>query len=241
MNCNPPALERWLEIATANLAEEGKARVRAEIEAHYWEAVEELLSEGIEGERAEALSLEKLGDSNRAAREFSGHYLTIDEFEWIQNWSLRSANGKWVTTPVVFFFGILSAAMGGLVLLLDPTYELGISKLLMCASLTIPLFLGRSFLSAAPERFFKKYDTRRAARYMLGLWLSWILLVSFWGYLISQVLWSDFDGEPIILFISVFVVIVPDLGFAFRLLRKTPTMFRSKSRSEFREWTDKYG
>ena len=35
---NPPALERWLEIATANLAEEGKARVRAEIEAHYWEA-----------------------------------------------------------------------------------------------------------------------------------------------------------------------------------------------------------
>jgi len=68
MSENPPSLERWLEIATRNLAEEGQARVRAEIEAHYWEAVEDDLAHGKSEEEAHRQALKLLGDSQSAGR-----------------------------------------------------------------------------------------------------------------------------------------------------------------------------
>ena len=50
MSENPPALERWLQTATKDLAEEGKARVQAEIEAQAAELVQRELDLDVDEE-----------------------------------------------------------------------------------------------------------------------------------------------------------------------------------------------
>jgi hypothetical protein len=92
---NPPALERWLEVATKNLAEEGKARVRAEIEAHYWEAVEEKLRHGDREEEAHTKALNSLGDPGEAGRCARKTYLTIDEVNRIRVWRGEVEDDSW--------------------------------------------------------------------------------------------------------------------------------------------------
>lgn len=84
MNENPPALERWLYWATMDLAEESKPRVRAEIETHYREAVEDHLAQGKSNEDAHRLALTSLGDHYRASLSFNRAYLTKEDLQMIR-------------------------------------------------------------------------------------------------------------------------------------------------------------
>lgn len=69
----------WLEDATADLASPARHRVCLEIKAHYAQAVEGRLNEGLPGTEAEAAALAELGDPNAAADQFRKRHLTVSE------------------------------------------------------------------------------------------------------------------------------------------------------------------
>lgn len=77
-------LEDWLEIATRKLAEPAKERIRAEIEAHYAEAVEAHREDGLSETDAQAAALAELGNPRAAGRRFRKSHLTEREAEWLK-------------------------------------------------------------------------------------------------------------------------------------------------------------
>src|SRR5580704_17555460 len=72
-------LPRWLEIATEGLIAPAKERIRAEIEAHFSEAVAAHLAEGASETAAQAAALSELGDAEAAAKRFRKQHLTEAE------------------------------------------------------------------------------------------------------------------------------------------------------------------
>jgi hypothetical protein len=79
MSEKPPALERWLEIATKNLTEEGKARVRVEITQHYEEQVAEWSKLEMPSDLAASEAIADLGNPKLANRRLKRSHLTIRE------------------------------------------------------------------------------------------------------------------------------------------------------------------
>lgn len=73
------SLQAWLNIATKQLAEEGKLRVEGEITAHYDEALEAALREGKSLGEAHEKALTGLGSAKKAGRAFCRVYLTVRE------------------------------------------------------------------------------------------------------------------------------------------------------------------
>jgi hypothetical protein len=83
---NPPSsgqklhdLSAWLETATWALVPSAQARVRAEIEAHFAEAVQSHLANGLFASAAQAAAVADLGDPHAAAQRFRREHLTIGE------------------------------------------------------------------------------------------------------------------------------------------------------------------
>lgn len=72
----PANLADWLAVAIADLVPSAQARVRAEIEAHYAEAVQGYLKSGQAEAEACVAALADLGDAEKAARRFGATYLT---------------------------------------------------------------------------------------------------------------------------------------------------------------------
>ncbi len=72
-------LAEWLEIATGKLVPSVQARVRAEIEAHYAEAVKSRQNAGLPTANAQAVALADLGEAHAAARRYNWEYLTKEE------------------------------------------------------------------------------------------------------------------------------------------------------------------
>ncbi len=68
-------LAAWLSVATAGLVPSAQARVRAEIETHYAEAVAVYQKNGQEEAPAHAAALADLGNAQKAARHFGEIYL----------------------------------------------------------------------------------------------------------------------------------------------------------------------
>lgn len=72
----PENLSLWLDIATWAIVPSAEARVRAEIEAHYAEAVKARLESGLTEQAAQMAALGDLGNPYAAARRFRRGYLT---------------------------------------------------------------------------------------------------------------------------------------------------------------------
>ncbi len=72
----PRNLAEWLETATWYLVPAAEARIRAEIEAHYTEAIKAHLAGGASEPAAQAAALADLGDAHAAARRFRREHLT---------------------------------------------------------------------------------------------------------------------------------------------------------------------
>ena len=70
------SLAEWLEQATNGLVAPARERIKLEIEAHYAEAVEARLAEGMNLESAEPAALEELGDVRAAAKAFRKQHVT---------------------------------------------------------------------------------------------------------------------------------------------------------------------
>jgi hypothetical protein len=89
-NPQPQTLSEWLDVATKKLAEPAKKRIKGEIEAHYAQAMDDLLHNGSSESAASEAALAQLGDANLAARRFRKHHLTEWEFQFVQ-WSFKQA------------------------------------------------------------------------------------------------------------------------------------------------------
>jgi hypothetical protein len=75
----PQKLSEWLETATRGLVPSAQARIHAEIEAHFAEAVSVRLQKGARLAEAQAAALADLGDAADAARRFRREHLTIGD------------------------------------------------------------------------------------------------------------------------------------------------------------------
>jgi hypothetical protein len=75
----PTNLAEWLEQAIGGLVPSAQARIRAEIEAHYAEAVQSHLAGGSVESAAQAAALIDLGDAKAAARRFGREHLTKND------------------------------------------------------------------------------------------------------------------------------------------------------------------
>jgi len=75
----PGSVAEWLDIATKGLAPDAKAKVSAEIRAHYDEAVEEYLNTEMPSAQAHAEALQGLGDPRAARRRLRRVHLTEGE------------------------------------------------------------------------------------------------------------------------------------------------------------------
>ena len=91
---NPPALERWLEVATKNLAEEGKTRVRAEIETHFEELAADSDAAGKSFDESGREAILSLGDPKRAHTGFKKVFLTEKEVAQLQKLTSRSIDSR---------------------------------------------------------------------------------------------------------------------------------------------------
>lgn len=80
-------LAQWVVIATWKLVEPAKERIRAEIEAHYAEAVEAHQENGMSETNARAAALAELGDPKAAGRRFCKNHLTKGEEQHLKNWN----------------------------------------------------------------------------------------------------------------------------------------------------------
>ncbi len=69
-------LDRWLDVATEGLVLAAKDRIRAEIESHYADTVNRLLSEGKSPPEASSEAIARLGDPATAGSEFRARHLT---------------------------------------------------------------------------------------------------------------------------------------------------------------------
>jgi hypothetical protein len=86
----PQTLSEWLDIATKKLAAPTKKRIKGEIEAHYAQAMDDVLHNGSSESAASEAALAQLGDASLAARRFREHHLTEWESQIVQ-WSFKQA------------------------------------------------------------------------------------------------------------------------------------------------------
>ncbi|HTB63351.1 MAG TPA: hypothetical protein VK737_07150 [Opitutales bacterium] len=82
---HPQTLAAWLDIATCRLVPSAQTRVRAEIEAHYAEAVQTYLQNGQSESAAQTAALADLGNARKAAHRFCRQYLTRSEARGFRN------------------------------------------------------------------------------------------------------------------------------------------------------------
>lgn len=86
-------LDQWLQIATERLSPGAKERIALEIQAHFADAVENLVSQGLAQSEAQAQALTDLGDASAAGRRFSRSHLTEADVERIER--LVSSYRRW--------------------------------------------------------------------------------------------------------------------------------------------------
>jgi hypothetical protein len=79
----PRNLPAWLDVATRDLMPPAQARIRAEIGAHYAEAVQAHQTRGTSGAEAQAAALADLGSAQAAAWRFAQEHLTTGDAETV--------------------------------------------------------------------------------------------------------------------------------------------------------------
>src|ERR1700722_15632505 len=97
-------LSEWLEVATHRLAEPAKERIRAEIEAHYVEAVRDQRGNGLSLCAAEAEALAELGDARTAGKRFRKGHLT----KWEERIVKRFLNQRLSIWALVFSYALFA-------------------------------------------------------------------------------------------------------------------------------------
>lgn len=101
---------RWLDAATRGLCDDARARVRADVEAHFAAAYEQRRGDGDDHDTAVRLAVASLGDPAAANRRYARVYLTEAESKRIERLA-RTRRVKpivlWVSAAV---FPVLTVA-----------------------------------------------------------------------------------------------------------------------------------
>jgi NADH:ubiquinone oxidoreductase subunit K len=96
-------LSEWLDVATRDLVPSAQARIRAEIETHYTEAVQSGLANGSPESVAQSAALADLGSANAANRRFRREHLTIKNAREATK-IVKSARGGWDVIAMIDLF-----------------------------------------------------------------------------------------------------------------------------------------
>jgi hypothetical protein len=99
-------LSEWLEIATRELADPAKERIRLEIEAHHAEAVASHLLEGLSEFKAEKEALAQIGDPDEAANHFRKFHLTVRDAKEAKR-AVKNAGSRWMLACGYLLWGAL--------------------------------------------------------------------------------------------------------------------------------------
>ncbi len=90
---NVHSLEVWLDIATRDLCDAARRRVRAEMEQHFLSAKETGTRQGMDDSSAIAHAIEGLGQAERARRRLNREYLTSRQLGLIggvtETWNMK--------------------------------------------------------------------------------------------------------------------------------------------------------
>ncbi len=143
-----PVLETWLSQATKGLAERVKPRLTEEIAAHYIEAYEEAIGQGLPPGEACGHALLSLGPPHKARRTFRRAYLTAFEEVSCVPWPVRKAKHRIDTFHIWLLGPVLSIDAG----LFHDSWTRGLPALL--GWLLIVAFrrpLARQWLRSLPE------------------------------------------------------------------------------------------
>jgi hypothetical protein len=157
----PRNLPEWLDVATRDLVPPAPARIRAEIGAHYAEAVQAHQARGTPEPEAQAAALAELGSARAAAWRFGQEHLTTGEVETV----FRLVGGQ-------ICLGVFLAVCNGLdVFLPDPVGpKFGLLS-----------FLAAVFICLASGGLLRR-SRRVVSRCMVSLLLS-LLWLNFGGFL----------------------------------------------------------
>ena len=119
------SLSEWLDLATGNLVPSAQARIRAEIETHYAEAVQAYLQDGFREIAAQAAALADLGDAYAAARRFGREHLTENDAAIIAGLIKKSPRAYFnsVGSLVILFLAFSSVASSWLFRHQLPAFE----------------------------------------------------------------------------------------------------------------------
>jgi hypothetical protein len=102
----PQTLSDWLEVSTRKLAEPAKERIRAEIEAHYAEAVAGYVTTGLSQSAVAAAALADLGDAKAAAKRFRKRHLTKWEEQIVKRF-LNQRLSMWALVSSYTLFAMI--------------------------------------------------------------------------------------------------------------------------------------
>jgi len=179
-------LAKWLEIATGKLVPFAQARIRAEIEAHYAEAVKSHQDTGLSETNAQAVALADLGNAYAAARKYRREFLTDKESGLITK-KLNLLRGNVPVNIWIQRFLFVIAIMLNVVDLFEPK-TVQISRVLLLGSLLLTYFFWNKLHRRARE-----WASQKTTSAVLG-WL--IMLVGMEG-LYSATLWASILYAPI--------------------------------------------
>lgn len=108
----PPALESWLDAATRGIGTLGKTHIRDEIGAHFGQAYEAALTEGVAPLTAEWKAIESLGSARAARRGFRRAYLTVRQERIV--YQQTQDDGRRGSLALGGFFYLIGSAFLGL-------------------------------------------------------------------------------------------------------------------------------
>jgi hypothetical protein len=97
-------LNQWLDVATEGLVIGAKERIRAEIESHYADTFNRLLSEGKSAPEARSEAIARLGDPATAASGFRAKHLTEARAQKLKTLA-KAFIGAGVLMPVFLLVG----------------------------------------------------------------------------------------------------------------------------------------
>ena len=140
-------LDNWLEIATRGLCDDAKARVHAEVEAHFAAAYEALVAAGHSVESAERGALQSLGSAGTAHTRFGKLYLTTTDADILRDLLRPRSVARKVCAASYLFVGVLLVFVRvvGVVPDGDAAQLIGFVAILLigASSFALPTLLGR--------------------------------------------------------------------------------------------------
>jgi hypothetical protein len=97
----------WLEVATYELSQHEKPRIRADIEEHFQATFETYKNVGIQHEQATIKALEDLGNPSIANQKYKRVYLTVDDETRVSNLK----NSTWWAQIMVYLVPVILAVL----------------------------------------------------------------------------------------------------------------------------------